>query len=390
MRVLVLGAGLQGKAVIHDLEQSSLVSEIIVADMDTRGIAEFGLKLDLRKISLVTADAADPNDLQRVIRDADARVVICMLPPSFGSAVARAALDNGVPFVSSSYTGSIIELDEEARRQGVTILPEMGMDPGIDLLLAQIALAELDEVHGLYSYGAGLPEPSCADNPIRYKITWTFDGVLKAYKRPARLLNEGKTLDIPGDEIFRQENIHLVDIPGLGTLEAYPNGDSIHYIDTFKLDKHIQNMGRFALRYSGHCQFWQTLADLGFLDDDPMSFNGANVSPHQFLVQHLTPRLQFGQGERDVVVVRIRAWGLKDRKPTEVTVQLTDYRDLPTGLFAMNRTVGYTTSIAAQLILAGDIVKAGVLSPVGDVPVARVVNELKARGMIVESSLEQL
>lgn len=389
MRVLVLGAGLQGKAVIHDLEQSSLVSEIVVADVDTRGIAEFARKLNLRKISLVTADAANPNDLQRVIGDADARVVICMLPPSFGFAVARAALNNGVPFVSSSYTGAIIELDEEARRQGVTILPEMGMDPGIDLLLAQLALAELDEVHGLYSYGAGLPEPSCADNPIKYKITWTFDGVLKAYKRPARLLNKGATLSIPGGEIFRQENIHLVDIPGLGTLEAYPNGDSIHYIDTFKLDKHIQNMGRFALRYSGHCQFWQTLADLGFLDDDPMSFNGADVSPHQFLVQHLAPRLQFKQGERDVAVVRIKACGLKNRKPTEVIVQLTDYRDLHTGLFAMNRTVGYTTSIAAQLVLAGDISKPGVLSPVGDVPVEKVVDELKARGMIVESFIEQ-
>ena len=60
MRVLVLGTGLQGKAVIHDLEQSSLVSEIVAADMDTRGIAEFGQKLGLRKIRLVTADASKP------------------------------------------------------------------------------------------------------------------------------------------------------------------------------------------------------------------------------------------------------------------------------------------------------------------------------------------
>jgi len=389
MRVLVLGTGLQGKAVIHDLEQSSLVSEIVAADMDTCGIAEFAQKLGLRKIRLVTADASNRNDLRRVIREAGPKVVICMLPPSFGFDVARAALDNNIAFVSSSYTGQVIELDDEARRKGVTILPEMGMDPGIDLLLAQLALAELDEVHGLYSYGGGLPEPSCADNPIKYKITWTFDGVLKAYKRPARLLKEGATLDIPGGEIFRQNNVHVIDVPGLGKLEAYPNGDSIHYIDIFKLEKHIQNMGRFGLRYAGHCRFWQTLADLGFLDDAPISFNGASVSPHQFLVRHLTPRLQFRQEERDVVVVRISASGLKNQKPTDVVVQLTDYRDLHTGLFAMNRTVGYTTSIAAQLVLAGDISKAGVLSPVGDVPVSRVLDELKARGMIVESYVEQ-
>ena len=97
----------------------------------------------------------------------------------------------------------------------------MGLDPGIDLVLARLAVDELDEVHGLYSYGAGIPEPSCVrDNQLHYKISWTFEGVLRSYQRPARLLKDGIEKSIPATEIFRNEHIHTIDIPDIGTLEA--------------------------------------------------------------------------------------------------------------------------------------------------------------------------
>ncbi|MBP1727612.1 MAG: Saccharopine dehydrogenase [Deltaproteobacteria bacterium] len=179
-----------------------------------------------------------------------------MVPPALGYQVARAALEAGVHFVSSSYTGIMQELDGEARARGITILPEMGMDPGIDLILGALAVAELDEVQGFHSYGAGIPEASAADNSLRYKITWTFDGLLKAYKRPARVLRGGREISIPGTEIFSEEHMHLLDIPGLGTLEAYPNGDAVHYRELFGIGPGLTDMGRFALRWPGHCRFW--------------------------------------------------------------------------------------------------------------------------------------
>ena len=383
-KALVVGVGLQGKAVIHDLNRSPLVDEIVAADQDVESAREFTKKNGLKKVRFLTLDASSERELHRAIKESEAQVVICMLPPTFNHTVARAALDAGIPFVCSSYTGKLSELAQDAIAKGVTILPEMGMDPGIDLLLGQLAIAELDEVHGLNSYGAGLPEPSCADNPIRYKITWTFDGVLVAYKRPGRLLKDGIERSIPGTQMFRQENIQLADFPDVGELEAYPNGDALRYVDVFGLGKTVKTMGRFGMRYPGHCRFWQTLVDLGFLEDTPLMINGVAVSPHQFLVKHLSPRLQFGPQERDIVIVRVQAWGLKNGKKASVVYDLTDYRDLETGLFAMNRTVGYTTSIAAQMILSGTIAKPGVLSPARDVPAGKVLKELQARGMHVE------
>jgi len=389
MKALVFGVGLQGKAVIHDLEHSHSVSEIVAVDVEAEKAKTYIGARGYSKVRVVQLNASDQPALERLIREIRPRVLICMLPPDFQPALARAATNAGVSYVSSSYTGTLLELDGLAREKGVTILPEMGMDPGIDLILGRLAVDELDIVHGMRSYGAGLPAPDCAgDNPIHYKITWTFEGVLKAYMRPARFLREGKEVAIPGGEIFRRENGHTIEVPEVGVMDAYYNGDAIRYIDLFGLGPELKEMGRFAMRWPGHNQFWNVMAELGFLDETTIRIGESKISPRRFIVEHLTPRLQFGDTERDMVVIRVEAWGLKNKKPLRVTYDLIDYRDLTTGFFAMNRAVGYTTSIAAQLILAGKIQKTGVLTPVRDVPHRDVLRELEKRGMKIQRRLE--
>lgn len=389
MKALVFGVGLQGKAVIHDLEHSHAVSEIVAVDVEAEKAKIYIGARGYSKVRVVQLNASDQPALERLIREIRPRVLICMLPPDFQPALARAATNAGVSYVSSSYTGTLLELDGLAREKGVTILPEMGMDPGIDLILGRLAVDELDIVHGMRSYGAGLPAPDCAgDNPIHYKITWTFEGVLKAYMRPARFLREGKEVAIPGGEIFRRENGHTLEVPEVGVMDAYYNGDAIRYIDLFGLGPELKEMGRFAMRWPGHNQFWNVMAELGFLDETTIRIGESKISPRRFIVEHLTPRLQFGDTERDMVVIRVETWGLKNKKPLRVAYDLIDYRDLTTGFFAMNRAVGYTTSIAAQLILAGKIQKTGVLTPVRDVPHRDVLRELEKRGMKIQRRLE--
>jgi lysine 6-dehydrogenase len=389
-KVLVLGFGMQGKAVVHDLEQGDLVSDIVVADMDLDAARGYLERKGYTRSRAVALDAAREEQLQQLIESVGPRVTICMLPADFNYPIARAALTAGCHFVSSSYSGRVAELNADAAARGITILPEMGMDPGIDLVLGRLAVDELDVVHGMYSYGAGLPEPACAgDNPLHYKITWTFDGVLKAYKRPARVLRNAQEVSIPGKEIFREEHGHTVEVAGLGPLEAYPNGDAIHYIQVFDLGPEVRDMGRFALRYPGHSRFWSVMAEMGFLDDTPLAVEGGAISPRQFLVRHLTPKLQFAEDERDMVVLRVKAWGIKDGRQRRVTYNLIDYRDLSTGLFAMNRTVGYTASIGARMILTGQITAPGVLSPTRDVPPRDLLRELKARGMKLDHRVEE-
>jgi saccharopine dehydrogenase-like NADP-dependent oxidoreductase len=389
MKALVCGLGLQGKAVVHDLEHSDAVSEIVAADIAVEKAQEYVRRKGYRKVRVAPLNASDAAALEQLIHESRPRVLVCMLPPDFQLRLARAAVEAAVPYVSSSYTGSLVELDSRAREKGVAVLPEMGMDPGIDLILGRLAVDELDGVHGMRSYGAGLPEPACAgDNPIHYKITWTFEGVLRAYMRPARFLRDGKEGTIPGGQIFRPENGHLLEVPGVGVMEAYCNGDAMRYINIFGLGPDLKEMGRFAMRWPGHNQFWDVMAELGFLDEAPVRIGDSEISPRRFVVEHLAPRLQFRETERDMVVIRVECWGLKNRKPLRVIYELIDYRDLATGLFAMNRTVGFTASVAAQLILTGKIRQKGVLTPVRDVPALEVVRELEKRGMKVSRRLE--
>lgn len=389
MKALVLGMGLQGKAVVHDLEQSEIVSAIVAADLEPGPAQIYVDRKGFRKVQVTSLNASQAEALDQLLRDIKPQVLICMLPPAFQPQIARAAIRAGVHYVSSSYTGALGELDGPAREKSVTLLPEMGMDPGIDLILGRLAVDELDVVHGMRSYGAGLPEPACAgDNPIHYKITWTFAGVLSAYMRPARLLKDGKEITIPGGRIFRKENGHTFEAPGIGVMDAYPNGDALRYIELFGLGPELRDMGRYAMRWPGHNQFWDVMAALGFLDEKPISLEGCQVSPRRLVVELLTPQLQFRDNERDLVIIRVEAWGLRSGRPLRVAYELIDYRDLAAGLFAMNRTVGFTASIAAQLILTGKIKKPGLLSPVRDVPAAEAARELEKRGMHIRRRIE--
>lgn len=395
-KVLVLGVGLQGRAVVHDLVAGpeGAIGEVLAADVDAARAAAALVPGDAARpgLSVVAVDAAQEGPLRALLGAHRPDVVVCMLPPRLAPLVARLSLEAGAHYVSTSYTGALAGLDGLARDRGLAVLPEMGLDPGIDLVMGRAAVDELDEVRGLDAFGGGVPAPEhAAANPLRYMITWTFEGVLAAYQREARLLRAGREVVIPPAEIFAPDNVRLMDVPGVGRLEAYPNGDAPSYAALFGLVPGVEEMGRYSLRWPGHCALWYALSRLGLLDTTPLQLEGAAgpvaLSPRQFLARHLEPRLQYGPRERDLIVLRVRAVGARGGAPAEVVYDAVDRRDLDTGLFAMNRTVGFTASLGVRLILDGTIAGRGVLSPARDVPPTPLFRALAARGIEVRRTL---
>ncbi|MFQ5857663.1 MAG: saccharopine dehydrogenase family protein [Anaerolineae bacterium] len=384
MRILLLGTGLQGKAALHDLARSPFVSRVIAGDADIGGLTAYADRLETDKITCVELDAYNHDQVAGLMQSA--QVVIALLPTAFHVSIAQLALACGVHLVSASYAPREFQaIGREAEAKGLAILPEFGLDPGIDLVLAGQAIRELDEVHEFYSYGAGVPEPNVANNPIKYKVSWTFEGVLKSYRHPARILRHSHTVDISDKEIFAEENIHMVKIEGLGPLEAFPNGDVVKYLNAMGTSPTVRNAGRYTMRWPGHCAFWKQLVDLGFLDEAPIRVgDDVTISPRRFVHDLLVPQLQYQDDERDVTVVRIDTRGIKNGRRKRVIYQVIDWRDLDTGLLAMQRTVGYTTSIGAQMILRGDIQQRGLLSPIKDVPAGIFLDELRQRGIAVQ------
>ena len=389
MKILLLGAGMQGKAALYDLARSAGVSEVVVADREIDALRAhlsdrgYGSKVRPEKL-----DATDPGSLDRLLAQGP-DVVIDLLPVPFSDAVAGAAVTHGVHLVNTIYTSPVLRgLAAEAQAKGVTLLPEFGLDPGIDLVMLGQAARELDQIDGVLSYGSGIPEMEAAGNPLKYKITWTFEGVLESYRREARLIRDGQLVEIDGRRVFYPEHLHKLEIEGLGQLEAFPNGDALPYVDLLGLDAStLRHMGRYTLRWPGHCRFWRALVDLGLLEDEPVLVDGVEVDRKQYLAAALAPGLELGPAERDIVILRVELWGEKDGRRTRAVYQLIDRRDLATGLTAMNRTVGFTASIGAQLIGRGAITKRGLLSPVTDVSYSVLLEELAKRDIQITSGL---
>jgi saccharopine dehydrogenase-like NADP-dependent oxidoreductase len=279
-------------------------------------------------------------------------------------------------------------IHERALEKGIILMPESGLDPGIDLVLCGYGASQMDEVYELHSYCGGIPEPKAVDNPLKYKVSWTWHGVLLFYKTPARIMKDGRIIDIPAKDIHSEQWVETIDFPGLGPLELIPNGDAIIFADYLGLSKTLRSTTRCSLRWPGHSAIWKKLIDLDFLSDEPIRGLPVEITPHQFMVNHLEPRLQYREEEQDMVVMRNIIAGRKGGKRMKITYDMLDLRDLETGLFAMNRTVGYTASIVAQMIVNGEIKGRGLLTPIRDIPYKRFLAEISKRGIRIKEKME--
>ena len=390
MKILLLGVGMQGKAALYDLVQQDSVSEIIAADLDIEALRshvaerEYGQKVKCEQVNV--ADLANLSNL--ITQGVD--VIINLLPKEFINTIAEAALKHGVHMVFTSYnTPELVAMADELKAKNITILSEFGLDPGIDLVLLGHAARSLDTIDDILCYGAGFPEPAAANTPINYKVTWIFEGVMKSYRRAGLVIRDGKIVEISDSDMFATENIHLIDIPGVGKLEAFPNGDALRYADLLGIERSgLQNIGRYAMRWPGHCAFWKKMIDLHLLDSEPVMVDGVAVNPQKFLAEVLSPHLQYADDERDVTVVRIEANGQLNGKPKRLVYQMVDKRNLETGFMSMNRTVGFTASIGALMIGSGQLTKRGLLSPINDIPFEPFVKELTVRGIQITSTVD--
>jgi lysine 6-dehydrogenase len=389
MKILVLGGcGAQGKAAVYDLSRSDAVDEVICADLDPDGIKAISAFTDMTKVRGVTMDANDPQSLDRLYEQAD--VVVDLLPRQFLPTVCQAAIRNGVSLVNSNYAYPIAHLDEAARSARVAIMPECGLDPGIDLLMYGEARRRFDELHVIKSYCGGFPERAACDNPLNYKVSWVFEGVLASTKRDARMIRDAEVIDIPGASQHDPQYIHQVEFPGLGTLEAIPNGDAVFFTDALGVTDTIRSTARYSLRWPGWSDFWRPLKQLGFLEEAPVVGLPCPVSPYQMMDKLLGPQLQYRRDEKDLVVMLNIFEGKKGAREVRLVSRLYIERDLQSGLMAMAQGVGYPASIVALMMATGEIKAHGVLSPMVHIPYPSFIAALRSRGINIDEEEQTL
>ena len=388
MRIAILGGlGLQGRAALFDLSRSAAVTGIVCADAAAPDLARLGSLVDRSKVQFARIDASSSDAIASLL-GGEVDVAIDLLPKPFMAGAMRAALEAGIDLVTTNYVHGDADLDRRARAAGVALMPECGLDPGIDLVIYGHAVKQFDEVHVLNSYCGGVPERDACDNPLAYKISWNWDMVIASSMRDSVFVRNGRRVDVPAARQHDTDVVHRIDVPGVGEMEAIPNGDALFYADLLGVSGTIRETGRYALRWPGWCAFWAPLKALGFLSEEPVPGIAGGVTPRQFMGRHLEPRLQFRDDERDLVVMVNVFEGLSGGRRKRLTSTLTLRRDLDTGLLGMALGVGYPVSIVAQMLASGTITRKGLLSPAVDIPYEPFVAELARRGVeIIEEEV---
>lgn len=226
----------------------------------------------LKNCHPISLDVTDSAALEAEIAKND--VAISLIPYTFHATVIKAAINQKKHVVTTSYVSpAMLELDAAAKEAGITVMNEIGLDPGIDHLYA---VKTIDEVHkaggkitSFLSYCGGLPAPEDSGNPLGYKFSWSSRGVLLALRNAGKIYQDGKILDIAGPELMSWAKPYFI-YPGYAFV-AYPNRDSTPYKERYNIPE-ADTIIRGTLRYQGFPEFIKTLVDLGFLNDEEKDF----------------------------------------------------------------------------------------------------------------------
>jgi saccharopine dehydrogenase-like NADP-dependent oxidoreductase len=296
--ILILGAGLSSNMLIRYFSERAGQMNIRVRVGD-KSIATAASKIE--ECSNCTAFEFDVyNDIQVNREISGANLVISMLPARLHPLVAKKCIRYGKNMVTASYAGSEIkEFDFEARKKGIIIMNECGVDPGIDHMSAmqmidRIRARGLDLIAFESSTG-GLVAPGFENNPWQYKFTWNPRNVILAGKDGARFMHNCKFKYIPYHKLFSR--IETIIVPGLGAFEVYGNRDSLKYRDTYGLH-HLETMFRGTIRRPGFCEAWDIFVQLGATDDSYIMEDTEKMTCREFINSFMAYRVDIPVEEK--------------------------------------------------------------------------------------------
>lgn len=282
-------------------------------------------------------------------------VVVSMLPGDWHVPLAELAIENGAHFVSSSYIAPEMRaLDQKAKDAGVCLINEVGLDPGIDHLMAHALVADYkgsdtydagNEI-SFISYCGGIPK---TPNPFRYKFSWSPLGVLKALRSPSKSIRDFKELDVarPWDAI----SSYAAPLPQAETFEVYPNRDSIPFMAQYDFAPgwKVKQFVRGTLRLNGWAEAWSDV----FREVETLSGAEGDARLKEMSDQFWAENA-YDEGEPDRVVMCVGLKAEKDGAEVWHKTYVMDAWGDERGT-AMARLVSFPVSFAIEAAMNGKI-----------------------------------
>jgi saccharopine dehydrogenase-like NADP-dependent oxidoreductase len=436
-KVLVLGAGLVSRPLVrylldhgfHLICASRTVSKAVaLIDGHPNGTAlPFNVK--------------DLEALDRLVADCD--IAISLLPAPMHPEVAKACLKHGKHMGTTSYISAAMKaMSDEAAAKDLLFINECGVDPGIDHMSAMRIFDDVwsrdGKIEVFKSYCGGLPAPA-DNNRLGYKFSWAPRGVLTAASNDGLYRWDGEIVATPGSGLLADN--HIIEIEGVGQLEAYPNRDSIAYEEVYGLEG-LDTLFRGTLRYPGHCARWTAWIGLGLFSQEPLEhashtragmtravlgidadadlpaavaarlgvavdhdhvvnlgwlgmFDDIVLSdwieaPLDALAEAMMEKMPYAPGERDMIAMHHDVIAVFPDGTREHTIMdLVDF-GIPNGDSSMARTVSLPLAIAVRMLLQGEISERGVWAPVSKGMYEPILNELETMDIICKETTTRL
>jgi lysine 6-dehydrogenase len=379
MKILVLGAGRMGFGAVFDLAHNSPhVEAVTVADFDLKKAEEVAEKVGIGKVTPHHLDVANISDVAELMKSHDS--AISCVNYWYNAELSRAAITTGTNFCDLGGNNYIVDeqlaLDEQAKRAGISIIPDCGLAPGMVSVLAMHGAKRFDETHEIHIRVGGLPQNP--QPPLNYQLVFSVEGLINEYIEVARVIRDGQIA-----EVESMSEIESLAFDGFPPLEAFQtSGGTSTLPDTFL--GRIKELDYKTIRYAGHCERFKTMIDLGLCSSEEILVDYARITPRKVFGELLTKHLP--ADEPDYVLVRLEFAGRSNGETKRLRYDIVDRQDESTGLSAMMRTTAFPASIIAQMMASDDVLMRGATPQEKAIDAEKFVAELARRNIVINES----
>ncbi|MBS1709874.1 MAG: saccharopine dehydrogenase NADP-binding domain-containing protein [Armatimonadetes bacterium] len=376
----ILGSGMQGTAAAYDLAQFADPAAVLMGDANleqAKAAADRVNKLVNRKVCEPhQVDALDPASLEEFLDRAD--IVLSCVPYWMHPKVAEVAVESMTDMVdlggNTDITNQTLALDERAKEAGVTLVPDTGLAPGLVNNIGLYLIESMDDCDSVKLYCGVLPQNP--QPPFNYKLTFNMEGLVTEYDYEAIVLRGGSITRVP--TLTELESLH---VEPLGQMEAFVTSGGTSTAP-YNLQDRVKDYEYKTIRFPGHAHLMKIFKDFGFWSEEHVHVKGVEVRPKDVFNTVFGPQLNKFV-DHDQCVVRGVGHGTKGGKETSVQVDIYDKQDQATGFTSMERLTGFSMSIIAQEVVAGNVAKGAVpyeLAMTGHA----FLDQLKRRGIHIK------
>ena len=372
MKLAVLGCGMMGTAAVYDLTRNNRITNIVAADIDKRKAIELKERFHDDRIEPVVVDVADINDVKRKL--AGSKAILGAIHYKYNYELSKAAIELGAHFCDLGGNNSVvdqqIELNDEAKKAGISMIPDCGLAPGMVSIVVSHGAQRFDSIKDIRIRVGGLPQNP--RSPLDYKLVFSVEGLINEYVEPARVIRNGRLIEVPS----MSETEELSFPAPFEKLEAFiTSGGTSTLVKTYL--GRVDNLDYKTIRYPGHCEKIKTLIDLGFFSSDKVKIDGRMLSPRAVSGAILKKAIDYP--DKDFVLIQVELTGQSNGSIKNLKYRLVDYYDEETGLTAMMRMTAFPAAIISQMQADGRIESRGVIPQELAVPPGSFFEELAKR-----------